>query len=72
MGPQRPIRILHQNSCTLNIANYVCVILTFAWAHVCVNTSQTERAVLVAMSLNFSGRFGQIIWLENQNSFIFF
>ena len=46
--------------------------MTVAWAHVGVNTSETARAILIAMKLNLSGTFGQILWLANQNSFLLF
>ena len=46
--------------------------VTFAWAHIGVNTSETARAILIVMELNLSGTFGQVIWLANQNSFLLF
>ena len=31
--------------------------MTFAWAHVGVNTNETARAILIVMELNLSGTF---------------
>ena len=67
--------MLHENSRTLNLKIYAFLATHrdfFHFAHVGATTIETVRAILIVMEPNLSGTFGQIIWLENQNSFSLF